>query len=395
MLITQEEILPRFIEHLSWAAEIDLATAWATCHNGLWALQRHRPAPEVRAIVGRWGNLTDPFALKTLARIGQLRGPDAGQHFHPKIFIFRGGGNSVAWVGSANFTPGGFGMNDEAVFETTDTESVQDWFDDLWERTDPLDAATIKAYADARENNPPAPAVRPRQTLDLEPLQLFEGVSDWQSYVAALEQCNDWWSNRQSWSVLGEQRSWRETAEVLHHVVAHPDWDEFDKYDRLRLLGLTPGEDWALFGRMRPTALSTVFGADLQAIQDIVLAVVAADDSAFPSTRVRFLSCPSGHRRDRPRYRHQTAHPCPPGPFRLGKPGIDIRLGRFLRSCALHPWHPNQLRTPSRGHLQAGLVQESGASKRTRTSYLAATSRLAGSVRLRHPQNRLIPIFGG
>ena len=25
MLITQEEILPRFIEHLSWAAEIDLS----------------------------------------------------------------------------------------------------------------------------------------------------------------------------------------------------------------------------------------------------------------------------------------------------------------------------------------------------------------------------------
>ena len=35
MLITQEEILPRFIEHLSWAAEIDLATAWATSHDGL------------------------------------------------------------------------------------------------------------------------------------------------------------------------------------------------------------------------------------------------------------------------------------------------------------------------------------------------------------------------
>ena len=63
MLITQEEILPRFIEHLSWAAEIDLATAWATSHDGLRALQRQRPSPEVRAIVGRWGNLTDPFAL--------------------------------------------------------------------------------------------------------------------------------------------------------------------------------------------------------------------------------------------------------------------------------------------------------------------------------------------
>ncbi len=282
MLITEEEILPRFIEHLSWAAEIDLATAWATSHDGLRALQRQRPSPEVRAIVGRWGNLTDPFALRTLAKIGQLHGPDAGRHFHPKVFIFRGRGKSVAWVGSANFTSGGFGMNDEAVFETSDTESVQDWFDDLWEHTDPLDAATIKAYADARKNNPPTPAARPRRTLDLEPLQLLEGVTDWQSYVAAMEQCDDWWSNRHSWSVLGEQSSWRETAEVLHNDVAQPDWDELDQYDRLRLLGLTPGEDWALFGRMRSPALNTVFGANLDAIQDIVLGVVAAADNAFP-----------------------------------------------------------------------------------------------------------------
>ena len=282
MLITEEEILPRFIEHLSWATEIDLATAWATSHEGLRALQRQRPSPKFRAVVGRWGNLTDPFALRTLAKIGQLRGPDAGRHFHPKVFIFRDGGKSVAWVGSANFTSGGFGMNDEAVFETSDTESVQDWFDDLWEHTDPLDSATIKAYADARKNNPPTPAPRPRKALDLEPLQLLEGVSDWQSYVAALEQCDDWWSSRHSWSVLGEQSSWRETAELLHDVVAQPDWDELDQYDRLRLLGLTPGEDWALFGRMRRAALNTVFGADLEAIQNIVLGAAAAADNAFP-----------------------------------------------------------------------------------------------------------------
>ena len=282
MLITEEEILPRFIEHLSWASEIDLATAWATSHDGLRALQRQRPSPEVRAIVGRWGNMTDPFALRTLAKIGQLRGPDAGRHFHPKVFIFRSGGKSVAWVGSANFTSGGFGMNDEAVFETSNTESVQDWFDHLWEHTGPLDAAAIQTYAEARKNNPPTPAPRPRKTLDLEPLELLEGVSDWQSYVAALEQCDDWWSNRHSWSVLGEQSSWRETAEVLHDVVAQSDWDELDQYNRLRLLGLTPGEDWALFGRMRRAALNTVFGGDLVAIQDIVLGVVAAADNAFP-----------------------------------------------------------------------------------------------------------------
>ena len=282
MLITEDDILLRFREHLSWATEIDLATAWATSHEGLRALQRHQPCPRVRAVVGLWGNLTDPLALRTLATIGRLRGPDTGRHFHPKVFIFRGGGKSVAWIGSANFTSGGFGMNDEAVFETSDTESVQNWFDDLWKRTDPLDDDAINAYADSRKHHPPPPAPRSRKAPDLSPLQLLDGVGDWPSYVEALEQCDCWWSNHHPWSVLGGQNSWRETAEVLHDVVAQPDWAELDQYDRLRLLGLTTGETWALFGRMRPTARNTVFGADLEAIQGIVLRAATATDNAFP-----------------------------------------------------------------------------------------------------------------
>ena len=100
--------------------------------------------------MGRWGNLTDPFAIRTLAKVGQLRGPDPVRHFHPKVFIFRADGKSVAWVGSANFTSGGFGMNGEAVFEICDTGSVQDWFDRLWEHTDSLDAAGICCFLECQ-----------------------------------------------------------------------------------------------------------------------------------------------------------------------------------------------------------------------------------------------------
>ena len=284
MLITEEKILSYFPKHLSWATEIDLATAWATSHEGLRALQRQRPPPDIRAIVGLWGNLTDPVALRTLARIGQLRGPNTGQRFHPKVFIFRGDSKSVAWIGSANFTAGGFEMNNEAVFETSDTVSVQNWFDDLWEHTAPIDAAAIDAYAESRKNNPPSPELRPTpNTRDLDPPGLLREVTNWQSYVKALEQCDGWWwSNHHSWSVLGEHSSWRETAEILHDVVAQPDWDELEQYDRLRLLGLTRDGHWGLFGRMRWAALKTVFGANQQAIQRIVLGVVAAEDSAFP-----------------------------------------------------------------------------------------------------------------
>ena len=66
-----------------------------------------------------------------IAGIGRLRGSGAGRRFRPKVFIFHGSGRSVAWIGSANFTSGGFEMNNEAVFETSETGSVQDWFDDL------------------------------------------------------------------------------------------------------------------------------------------------------------------------------------------------------------------------------------------------------------------------
>ena len=92
---------------------------------------------------------------------------------------------------------------------------------------------------ESRKDNPPPPPPGPPNTPDLTPLRLLEGIGNWRSYIAALEQCDRWWSNRHSWSVLGEQCSWRETVEVLHDVVRHPDWGELDQDDRQRLLGLT------------------------------------------------------------------------------------------------------------------------------------------------------------
>ncbi len=284
MLITDEEILDRFLEHLSWATEIYLATAWATSNKGLRALRQHSASLEVRAVVGLWGNLTEPFALRMLADAGQLRSADARRRFHPKVFVFRGAGRSIAWIGSANFISGGFGINEEALFETSDTESVQDWFDDLWEHCDLLDDTAIDDYAKSRRSNPPPLPPRLHAALNLAPLQMLQEVRDWRSYVAAVEQCDAWWGNRRSWSVLGDRSSWRETVEVLHDVVSQQDWGKLSEYDRLRLLGLTHGEEesWALLGRMRRAALNTVFGPKQKTVQNAVRAVVTANIDAFP-----------------------------------------------------------------------------------------------------------------
>ena len=160
-------------------------------------------------------------------------------------------------------------MNEEALFETSDTESVQAWFDELWEHCDLLDDGAIDDYANSRRSNPPAPQSRPPAALNLTPLQMLQGVRDWGSYVAALEQCDEWWGDHPgSWSVLGDHCSWRETVAVLHDVVSQQDWGRLGEGDRRRLLGLTYGEDesWALLGRMRQSSLNTVFRANQEKI---------------------------------------------------------------------------------------------------------------------------------
>jgi len=283
MLITEEDILSRFEEHLSWADEIDLATAWVTINDGLLALRCRAPSLKVRTVVGLWGNVTDPDALRILADIGQLRMADSSRRFHPKVFLFRGAGKSVAWIGSANFTSGGFGMNVETLFETTDTESVKNWFNGLWEHCGPLEQDAIDNYEEWIQENPPSPLLPPPDTGDMSPMKLLEAVTDWNSYVAALERCDGWWRKHSDWSVLGEQPSWLNTVQVLHDIITQQDWREIDKkYDRQRLLGLTKEGGWELLGRMRRPALDTVFGGNRKAIQKIVLDVVAAHDDTFP-----------------------------------------------------------------------------------------------------------------
>ena len=286
VLINQENIKQRFNENLEWATELDLATAWATNHAGLHALLDRTPSLEVRAVVGLWGNTTEPKALRMLAKLGELRTPDDRRRFHPKVYIFRGAGRSVAWIGSANFTSGGFGMNVEALFETSDTEVVESWFDRLWEQCDPLDEYAINDYANSRERNPPPPW-RPPVTIYSTPMQLLEEVDDWRSYVTALEQCDRWWSERNDWSVLGEPWSWSKIIQDLHYDVVQEDWRELSDDDRSCLLGLTKKGHWALLGRMRPPAKQTVFNDHRETIQKTVLQVVAANDAAFPDVAIK------------------------------------------------------------------------------------------------------------
>ena len=295
MMIDHKNILSRSAGHLTWATDLDIATAWATSNDGLRSLQQLDSPIRVRAVVGLWGNLTDPMTLRTLAEIGELRLVDATRRFHPKVFLFREPGRLVAWIGSANFTSGGFGMNEEAMFETTNAQPLASWFDQLWNRCGPIGDHDINEYAAHPDVEPhlcnprhrrcwrqPSPRCR---TLP----ESCKRSADWRDYVDALQQCDRWWSTRSGrWSVLGELYSWSQTIQELHDVVVRRDWRSLDDHDRQRMLGLTPGEVWwSLLGRMRPPAMQTVFGGHLASIQEIVQRVAAEPESAFPDVAVR------------------------------------------------------------------------------------------------------------
>ena len=202
MLIRSEDIQRCFREKLEWADKIDLATAWATNNAGLRDLRERQGAIEIRAIVGLWSNITDPATLRALEEIGRLRIVDESRCFHPKIYIFRCNEKAVAWIGSANFTSSGFGVNEELIFETEDTLSIQEWFNNRWEKCGELQPHVIDDYEQRREQNPNPPPRFPRPCQayrDLDhPYQFLHDIADWNGYLCALEECNNWWASKKS-----------------------------------------------------------------------------------------------------------------------------------------------------------------------------------------------------
>ena len=169
MLFTGKEILSRFKEHLERATRIHIATAWATQGKALNELEaavqkkekKGKKGLKVRAIVGTYGNTTDPAALECLHEFGELRLARGTMLFHPKfhpkiyVFEFRSG-KPVAWVGSANFTGPGFeGGNVETMYETDDVKPFKDWFKQQWSQLEPATGEEINEYKERRGRNRP------------------------------------------------------------------------------------------------------------------------------------------------------------------------------------------------------------------------------------------------
>ena len=260
--ITQE-ITKEFKNNLNFANKIDIASAWATCSDALeYLCHRARCRKiEVRAIIGIFGNATDPDALNKLQEIGELR-IDQGNNglFHPKIYIFHGGKQSCAWIGSANFTSGGFGKNKEAIFQTKNISTVVEWFDNQWSTLNELEEDQIEGYRKRRKTHGIS---RPLQQLVHHSHEEIEdemdqnnGIinGDWSAYFSGLKARNARrYGEYGDRDILGDTRSYIHTIATGNAITRYREWENLTRRECGILLGVDKPEGvWGFLGTLEP-----------------------------------------------------------------------------------------------------------------------------------------------
>ena len=260
MFLTTSDLRKRFEANLVRSRQISVATAWATEEPVLdllceAALTR---GVKVKAIVGTFGNATHPDALERLREIGKLRlVTDAQEMFHPKVYIFRCGAQSCAWIGSANFTRSGFARNEEVVFETRRVDDALAWFKRRWKKCGVLEPSAIDDYRKRRRKQGVSRnLVRLVGGADVgatKRLAFLQGADRWKAYIAALKECDESWRDEVlGWSVLGARDSYVATIEKACPVARKESWIGLPPNDISMLLGLDDSVgNWGLLGSMR------------------------------------------------------------------------------------------------------------------------------------------------
>ena len=267
MFLTSQALRARFEENLVWASRVDLATAWATDGPALELLSGAAQCGglRVRAIVGTFGNATHPDALERLREIGTLRlAKDKREMFHPKVYIFRGAGHSLAWIGSANFTGAGFARNEEIVHETGSVADAETWFARRWRACGPLAPDAIEAYRKRRRRQGVsgglAGLVGRAHAGTAKRLALLRAAEGWKGYVAALEGCNESWIDEgYGWSVLGARHSYEHTVAEASSIARSQSWIGLPEASTAMLLGLRDDSDgaWGLLGSLGRAVTAT------------------------------------------------------------------------------------------------------------------------------------------
>ena len=136
-LVEGRDLLNRFGALLGTSTHVDIAVAWARPGPAVERLVKHARRVKTRIAVGLSGNNTEPATLRRMMAIENVElrvaRPPGGAVFHPKFYRFCGEQGAICWIGSANFTRGGFGGNTELVHEFKDRLDVGgEWFERLW-----------------------------------------------------------------------------------------------------------------------------------------------------------------------------------------------------------------------------------------------------------------------
>ncbi|WP_420636400.1 phospholipase D-like domain-containing protein [Candidatus Palauibacter sp.] len=298
MIIKPGEFNRKLATMLKSATHVDIATAWTTGGEHLRLLESAAGRNvKIRAIVGISGNATHPDALDELFEIGHLRiVRDEGRLFHPKVYVFHYGERRVAgraWIGSANFTDGGFWRNEEVMLELggeKEFEELASWFEDRWNQcsTQTPVSAEIKRYRERWKRNPPRRGI----------MRLASGVStrvellresqppNFEAYFDALKTCDQMLATR-GWRVFSRKGYVRALTERRKLLSCPPPWRELPPHRLEALKGSTrarAGAWWGLGGRMSRNWYAVE--KHEMAIRDILKRVRDASPEDFPAIGV-------------------------------------------------------------------------------------------------------------
>jgi PLD-like domain len=308
MLLTRDKLLERLDHQLESARQIDVAVAWACECDALDRLRLFaRNGGSLRAIIGISGNATQPSALRTIQKCGQLRiATRVERLFHPKFYLFHGNAQRIGWIGSANLTRPGFQQNEEIVFEFLDDDGkALEWFNDQWNTLGDCDAILGEYEQNWKPPSPPPRTPDPyrKPVGEGEIYDLAGGLTDWSSFVAAIAEADEYWSTVLPQSgdrpVTGEGTSWLETITRGRAVAHREDWSELSEDDRHLLLGRHP---YGLLGGMGGAGhANNVFRvANRQHLQirrtirEALQPAIDADDDIFAQRACDFIATVSG-----------------------------------------------------------------------------------------------------
>ncbi len=250
MIITSPGALAvRFGQLLGDAKEVCIASAWASPGDHLEQVKQWAKAGGgLKSVIGLSGASTVPAALRDLAGAGELRTPEAETRsvtgyrnlFHPKFYLFKGT-RSVALVGSANFTGGGFGSNFEVCAEIADDGDLNDLFERLWRSATVMSEPQIEAYEAEWAKRPRAPFrpfVKQPLAADKHPADYANlGAADWADYVALLKGAETyWWDHEANHKVWGDAPSYQACIDTVGPILLDRDWDSLTNVEREMIL---------------------------------------------------------------------------------------------------------------------------------------------------------------